>query len=180
MKLIFSAISKNVWLMALCLGLVTPALVSAAPELKVGYVDIQAVLAQSAVGKAAQKSYEQEVTSAQQDLDKKKQQLEKQKEAFDKQRDSLSVTARAQKEEELITLDKDLKRSFQDSQETLRRRNAQIVSDLVRDVREVVNAVGKEQSFTMIFERSGQGVLYADTQVDLTAQVISRFEAKKK
>ncbi|MCB0360950.1 MAG: OmpH family outer membrane protein [Bdellovibrionales bacterium] len=150
---------------------------ASSPDVRVAYVDVQKALAESVAGKKAQKDYEKEVLQAQKDIDVKKGDFESKKEQFTKQKDSLSQDARAKREEELLQMERDLKRKFQDSQEMLRRRNAQIVSELVKKIQDVVSEVGKEDGFTLIVERSGQSVLYADADIDITPKVVQRFDA---
>lgn len=150
---------------------------SAAPELRIAYVDLQKALAESKAGKKAQKSYEQEVKQAQAKIDKKKDEFEKLRASFQSQRDSLNKEALAEKEEKLLAMEKDIKRSFTDSQETLRRKNAQIVNELVKDVRKVVDEVGKAKNFTFILEKNAQAVLYTDSSLDITDEVVAKFNS---
>lgn len=173
---------KHVWgLTALALSAFaySPA-VYAAPELKVGYVDIQKALAESRAGSAAKKEYEVEVKQAQGELDKKKESFQAKRAAFDKQKASLSEEAGAQKQEELLQLEKDLKRNFQDLESKLRRRNAQIIGDLVKELRKAVAVVGEERGYTVILERSSDAVLYVDAQHDITAEVVKAYDAQTK
>ena len=149
----------------------------AAPELRVGYVDLQKALTNSKLGSAAQKKYEEEVKAAQAKLDVKKKEFEGLQDAFQKQKESLNDKARAEKQEQLINREKDLKRTFQDSQEALRRRNNQLVGDLIKDIRKAVNEVGKAENFTLILEKSAQSVLYADNSIDVTDKVVKKFDA---
>jgi outer membrane protein len=145
-------------------------------ELKVAFVDLQKALAMSKAGKAAQTSYQREVKKAQSGIDKKKGEFEKRKESFQKQRDNLNERALVEKEEELLQLKKDIERDFKDSQQKLQRKNAVMVGDLIKKIREAVASVGKEKSLTVIFEKSSQTVLYADTSIDITDEVVARFD----
>ena len=152
----------------------------AVPDIKVGFVDLQKALAATDAGKDAQKKYEAEVKKLQGKLDEKKGDFEKLQGAYQKQKDSLSDKAKQEKEEELVSKEKELKRTFQDSQEMLRRKNAQLVGELVEKMRKVVDEYGRSQNFTMILERSGQGVLFADSSIDVTDQVVKKFNETTK
>lgn len=153
---------------------------SAAPDLKLGYVDLQRALSESRTGKEAQKDYEKTVQAAQAKLDKKKGEFEKLRDDFAKQRESLNATALQKKEEELIEKERDIKRSYKDSQEKLRRTNAQMVGDLMKELRKAVAAVGKEKGLTLILEKGSPAVLYADGEIDITEDVVSRFNEQTK
>jgi len=146
-------------------------------DIKIAVVDLEKALAKSRAGLTAQKGYQKEVEQARSRLDSKKNEFEKLQQDFSKQRDSLSSSALGEKQERLMTLEKDLKRNLQDSQETLRRRNATIVRDLMVKVEKVVQTIGKEKGYTLILEKKSQALMYADNSVDITSQVIQRFDA---
>lgn len=148
----------------------------AADNIRVGIVDLKRALESSQAGKDAQKKYEVEVKKAQARLDDKKSEFEKLQQNFSKQRDSLNEKARTDKQEQLLAMERDLKRSFADSQESLRRRNAQLVGELVDKLRKVVDEFGKKEGFTVILEKGGQSVLFADSSIDITDEVVERFD----
>ena len=152
----------------------------AAPELRVGYVDIQRALSQSDAGKSAQKKYEEEVKRLQNKLDDKKGDFEKLQQAYQKQKDSLNDKARSEKEDELLSREKELKRTFQDSQESLRRKNSQLVGELVEKLKKVVDEFGKAEGYTVILEKAGQSVLYADSRIDVTEDIVKKFDSVTK
>ena len=164
-------------LFALALVASTAPAFAAAPDMKVGYVDMQKALAASSAGKDAQKKYEAEVKKLQAKLDDKKGEFEKLRQAYQKQRDSLSEKAKQEKEEELLGREKELKRTFQDSQEALRRKNAQLVGELVERLKKVVDEYGRAQGFTLILEKGGQGLLFADAKIDVTDDVVQKFDS---
>ncbi|MCB0325510.1 MAG: OmpH family outer membrane protein, partial [Bdellovibrionales bacterium] len=113
-------------------------------------------------------------------IDKKKDEFEKLRSAFDKQQGSLNEDALVQKQEELLQKERDIKRSFKDSQDALRRKNALMVQDLLKEMRRAVAAIGKEEGFTVILEKGSQAVLYADNSIDITDEVVKRFDNQTK
>lgn len=158
--------------------LVLPVSVFAQSGQKVGIVDLQKALAATDSGKEAQKQYESEVKRLQGQLDGKKSEYEKMQQSYQKQKASLNDKARAEKEEQLGNTEKELKRTFQDSQDALRRKNAQLVGDLVNKMRMIVEDYGKSNGYSVILDRSGQGILYNDPSSDLTDQIVKAFNSK--
>lgn len=150
----------------------------ASPDVKVGYVDVQKALSTSKLGTEAQKKYEEQVKKAQTKLDTKKEEFERAQGEFSKQKESLSEKARAEREEKLLGLEKELKRSFQDSQEQLRRENMKLVGELVKKIKDIVDEMGKQDGFTVILEKGAQSVLYADSQIDITERVVKEFDER--
>ncbi len=153
-----------------------PEALAAPAQFRVGYVDLQRALGESRAGKAAQKDYEGEVAKEQGSIDKKKQEFEILRSNFSKQKESLNDGAKQDKEEKLLTMERDLKRAYQDSQEKLRRKNVTIVGDLIKQLREVVQDFGRSEGYTMILEKNGNSVLFADSSIDITSPIVSRFD----
>ncbi len=153
---------------------------ASAADLKVGFVDMQKALASSKTGVAAQKQYETEVKEAQLKLDVKKSEYEKLQQEFSKKKDSLNDKARAQREEELISMEKELKRSFQDTQDVLRRRHSQLVGDLVKKIKVVVEEVGKAEGYTVIIEKNSPSILFTDGETDISEEVVEKFNKSAK
>jgi outer membrane protein len=152
-------------------------IVLADPSGKIVYVDLQKALEMTKSGQKVQKEFKGEVDSEQKNIDKKKAEYESLKEGLDKQKTSLNESALREKEDSLISLEKELKRSFQDSQEKLRRKNATLVGDLIKKMRELIEKMGKEEGYQMVLERSSQGLVYADPSLDITEEVVKKFDS---
>lgn len=172
-----SAVLRLVVVYSMLLGIFYFASSASAEEFRIAIVDLQRALGESKAGKSAQKEYEVEVKSAQAKLDKKKGEFEALKKNLEKQRESLNEQALLSKEEELIALEKDIKRSFRDAQEMLRRKNATIVSDLVKEIRKVVEGLGRKEGYSLILEKNAQAVMYSDASFDITDKVVQQFDA---
>lgn len=156
---------------------------AAAPALadsgsKIVIVDMQKVLSTSKAGQDAQKKYEVELKKAQTEIDSKKADYDKMQQSVEKQKDSLNQKALAEKADQLSKMETELKRSFADKREDLRKENARIVGELVAKVRKVVEEMGKSDGYQIVLEKNAPGVLYADDKVDITDAVVKKFDAK--
>ena len=71
-------------------------------------------------------------------------------------------------------------RRFQDDADRelskLRDENLAIIE---KDVLEVINAIGREGGYTLVFNKFRSGLVYADDAVDITDEVIQRFNAAR-
>ncbi|MBP9837845.1 MAG: OmpH family outer membrane protein [Proteobacteria bacterium] len=152
------------------------ALSASAADFKIGYVDVQKVLTSSTSGKAAQKDFDSERKKLQEKINTQKVDFEKSQESYKKQKDSLSDKARAEKEEQIINSEKELKRSLQDAEESLRRKNMQLVGSLVEKIRKLVEEYAKEENYTMVLEKNGQSIIYANTDLDITDEIVKKFD----
>ena len=49
---------------------------------------------------------------------------------------------------------------------------------MLRNLIEIIRAVGREESFTIIFERNDRVLLFVADAIDLTEKIIKRFDAE--
>lgn len=164
----------------LALALVLPLLVAAGAEaqLKIGYVDLQRALNESDAGKSAKERFKQQVDRLQVDLKKKKDQLDSLKEQLEKK-------SSVMKEEEARNLQKDyekklrdFERSYKDSQAELQQKDNELTVELLKELQGVIEQFGKEGGYSIILEQSSSSVLYGSPELDLTEQVIARYNAR--
>ncbi len=151
-----------------------------AADFKIGSVDLQKVLSSSNAGKSAQKEFENDRKKLQEKINDKKSDWDKSNQGYQKQKDSLNEKARAEKEEQLLGQEKELKRTFQDAEESLRRRNAQLVSTMMEKVKKIVDEYGKSAGYTVILERNGQSVLFLDSSIDITEIIVKKLDEATK
>ncbi len=155
-------------------------LTSAVPafaDIQVGVVDIERALAATKAGGEAQKQFEGQLKRAQTGIDSKKGELQRQREALEKQKDSLNGKALAEKQDAILSMEKELKRNFEDKQDELRRERGRLFGELVKKMRKVIEELGASDGYSVILERSGQSVLYVSSAVDVTDKVVKKFDA---
>lgn len=70
----------------------------------------------------------------------------------------------------------DSNRFIEESERELREREGEATSRLLRDLLEIVRGVGREESFTIIFERNDRVLLFVADAIDLTEKIIQRFD----
>ena len=158
--------------------------------LKVGIVDLDRALKESASGKQALATLKQfrdkvvkEINDKKRQKDAKESTLRDIQTELTSQSMVLSDTAKRDKEETYRRQVRDLRkfiddsnRFIEESERELREREAELTSRLLRDLLEIVRAVGREESFTIIFERNDRVLLYAAEPIDLTEKIIKRFD----
>lgn len=162
--------------------------------LKMGIVDLDRALKESTAGKQALQTLKQFRDKVVKEInDKKRQKDSKEGTLRDLQTELtsqslvLSETAKRDKEEtyrrqvrELRKFIDDSNRFIEESERELREREAEMTSKLLRDLLDVIRGVGKEESFTVIFERNDRFLLYAADAIDLTDKIIKRFDTAKR
>jgi outer membrane protein len=162
--------------------------------LKVGIVDLDRALKESAAGKQALASLKQfrdkvvkEINDKKRQKDAKETTLRDLQAELTSQSMVLSDAAKRDKEEtyrrqvrELRKFIDDSNRFIEESERDIREREAELTSRLLRDLLEVVRAVGREESFTIIFERNDRVLLYVADAVDLTEKILKRFDTPRR
>jgi outer membrane protein len=165
------------WLVLAVLAF-SPALVSAQEKLKIGFIDIQRAITESAAGKKAKARFDAHVKKAESDLLKEKQELERLKSDFDKKGPLLKEDERRSLEIDLERRLRQYQRTGQDHQQELRQKEGEMTNDILKDLQQIVTEIGKAEKFTLIFERSQ--ILYNDQGIDITNKVIETYNKKTK
>jgi outer membrane protein len=146
-----------------------------ASDLKIGYVDLNKALNSSDTGKKAVKILEDMVRAKQKFIDQKGDDIKKLDDELIKQASVLNPEALKEKREEREKLMRDYQRMVKDSQQEIQKKQADLMEDIIKELRNVVNTIGKEEGYMVVFERTESGILYIPEDVDLTDKLIKRF-----
>ena len=165
------------WLVVATLAL-SVSFASAQERMKIGYIDVQRVIAESQSGKRAKERFQVQVKKAEADVQKERQDLERLKSDLDKKGPLLKEEERRSMEADLQKRSVILQRTMNDYQQDLRQKESEIMSDIRKEVEQIVNEVGKAEKFTLIFERSQ--IIYSDQGIDITSKVIETYNSRVK
>jgi len=165
------------WLVVATLAL-SVSFASAQERMKIGYIDVQRVIAESQSGKRAKERFQVQVKKAEADVQKERQDLERLKSDLDKKGPLLKEEERRSMEADLQKRSVILQRTMNDYQQDLRQKESEIMSDILKEVEQIVNEVGKAEKFTLIFERSQ--IIYSDQGIDITSKVIETYNSRVK
>jgi outer membrane protein len=165
------------WLVVLALAL-APGHLWAQERVKIGFVDIQRVIAESQAGKRAKDRFQAQVKKVETELMKERQDLERLRNDIDKKGPLLRDDERRNMEAEFQKRSINLQRTMGDYQQDLRQRESEMMSEILKDLEVIVNEVGKSDKFTLILERSQ--ILYSDKGIDITNKVIETYNSRIK
>jgi outer membrane protein len=165
------------WLVVAALAL-SASFVSAQERVKIGFIDIQRVIAESQAGKRAKDRFQAQIKKAEADLQKERQDLERLRNDIDKKGPLLKEEERRNMEADFQKRSVNLQRTLGDYQQDLRQKENQMMSDILKELEVIVNEVGKAEKFTLILERSQ--ILYSDQGIDITTKVIETFNSRTK
>ncbi len=143
---------------------------------RIGFVDIQRVLARSSAGVAAREQLEKEKAAMQRQVDSQRGEIEKLREELEKKGQLLSADARREKQEQLERKVRDARRLVDDLQGTLQKKEEALLAKVLQDVSGHIQKVGKEKGYAMVLERQRSSILYAGPESDLTDDVLRAFD----
>ncbi len=151
-----------------------------AAELKIGYVDLQKALNESEPGKKAKAELEGLIKEKQKVIDQKGKEVEELKKEIDKKATVLSEDALKSKQDDLDRKMREYKRLVQDAQDEVKKKENELTIEVIKEIRKIVEQIGKEEGYTFIFEDIEEFLLYKDSSVDLTGKVIERINKAMK
>ncbi len=159
---------------------------------RVGVVDLERVVNESAAGKRALKSFQElqertqlEVEKRRQEVIQKEQSLQEQQRDFEARRAILREEEQRRKAEDLMRLarevrrmQEDLRRFVEDQRAELVDRRQKLMENILLEVREVVRNVGRKGGLTLVLDK--RLLIYYDaSKVDLTDQIIRIYDQQK-
>lgn len=148
-------------------------------DIKIGYLDMQRTLNTSEAGMNAKAQLQDRLKKYQEQVNVKQDELQKLKNDLEKQGITLTETARAAKEKDYQQKLKDFQRFTKDAEEDLQTRDSEFTRKILENLEKIVQEYGKKNGYAMIFDARSAGLLYADTKVDLTDEILKVLNAEQ-
>jgi outer membrane protein len=142
---------------------------AAAQELKIGYINGERVLRESAPAKAAQAKLETEFGKRERELADDANRLKAAADRLDKDAPTLSETERNRRQRELVEQDRELQRKRRAFQEDLNQRKNEELANVVERANRVIKQIFEQEKYDLIVQ---DGVVFAGPRVDITDKVI--------
>ena len=152
---------------------------SHAADAKIGYIDMQKAIQETATGKKAKKELEDEFNKKKKDLDKREADIKKMGEDFEKRSMAMNEESRAKKQNEIRGEMAKYQELAAKSQMEIQKRERDLTAPIVTKIRGIIEDIAKKEDYAMILERSEQSVMYAKKEMDLTDRVVKEFDKKK-
>lgn len=170
---------SSFFLMVLCVIAISASGIAqsafAAETVKIGYVDIRGALNESEAGKKAKIELESLIKTKQTVIDEKGKAIEKLKADVEKQASVLSAEAKKTKEDEIERLMREYQRQAQDAQAEVKKKESELTVAILKELKEVVDKIGQEEDYSVIFENTDGVILYSKKELDITDKVIKKY-----
>jgi outer membrane protein len=142
-------------------------------------VDMQRVLDDSIVGKAARSDLQSELKKRESGISSKKGEIERLKADLQKQAAVLSESALMEKQEVIRKKERDLSTEVQGQREELGRKSDAQMKKVLAQIDIVLAEIAKERGNPIFVEKDPRLVLYSDPKLEVTSEVVKRLNEKK-
>jgi outer membrane protein len=147
---------------------------------KIAYVNIQYIASNSAEGKAASKKLDDLKKKKNDELLAKQKALQDAQDKLQKGGSVMSDQARAQAEKEIEKMQRELQFANQDANTEVQDMTNQLQNDFQEKLSPIVEALRAEKGLQIIFSVADSGIVAAELGLDLSAEVVKRFDAAGK
>jgi len=153
---------------------------SAAAEegLKIGYVDLHRALNNVEEGKKAKRKLKQDYQSKQKKLNEKQKEVKKLKEELQSGSMAMSEDAKLEKQKKLRQKMMELQKTYMGLQRDLSKKEAEATKDIFKKMRTIVEEIAEEKGYDLVLEKQKSSVLYGKDGMNLTEELIKRYEKK--
>ena len=151
-----------------------------AAEVKIGYIDMQKAIQETAAGKKAKKELEEEFNKKKKDLEKKEADIKKMHEDFEKRSMAMNEDARMKKQQEIRAEMGKYQEVAGKAQMEIQKRERDLTQPIVTKLRSIIDDLAKKEEFTVILEKAENSVMWAKKDIDLTERVIKAYDSGKK
>ena len=144
-------------------------------QVRIAVVDMQRALNETEDGRRAKAQLKRLFKRRQQALDKRQGELKQMKEDIEKQRDVLSQDALQKRLEEYQKAFIELQTTYVEYQRELATKEAELTKGILDRMAAILRRQGQAQGYTMILERNEGGVMWVPSNLDLTDDLIQRY-----
>jgi outer membrane protein len=146
-----------------------------ANDLKIGYVNAVKVIEEAPQGEQALKRLEAEFGPRDKELQAKQAKIKALEDELDKNGLVMKEADRRAKEQEVMTLKRDLSRATQEFREDYNVRKNEELTALQKIVYKAIVEIAKQERFDLILH---EGTVYASDKVDITSKVLKKLGKK--
>ena len=165
------------WLALGALLLASSPIAAFAEEVKLGYVDLQRALNETEDGRKAKANLKKVFDAKQKELDEQQQELKKAIEDLDKKRTLLPADKVREKETELQGRMQKVQQTYLRHQQDLSSKEQEATAKIFERMNRIIGKIATAENFTMILDKTQSAVLYAKPHLELTNELIRRYNA---
>ncbi len=147
-------------------------------ESKIGFVDLQSVVAQSILGKAGSTQYEALGKKLQTELEGLQAKLKDAQTRQQTQANLLSEVAAANLAKDIDRLTRELTFKQQEAQSELQTLQQDLLGDFEKKVMPILESLAKERNLHIVFNVENSGAVYVFPGLNLSPELVKRVDAQ--
>lgn len=147
---------------------------------KIAFVNINAIAGGSSEGKAATAKIQDFIKKKNAEIQDKQKALQAMQAKLQQNVSVMSDQARSQLEKDITKQSRELQSAQEDAQQEQQQLTQDLQSEFQQKLFPVVDAIAKEKGLHMVFSIADSGILWPHAGLDLTAEVIKRFDEASK
>ncbi len=148
-------------------------------QIKIGVVNSQEVLEKSSEGKKAIVQLQEKDRSQQSRLSKLDEEIRQLETKLNTQRLTLTNEAILQMSSDLEKKRTDRKRLAEDAVREIQDMRLRLFNKVQSELLPIIEQLGKERNIEIIFDLAGSGAIYFNPAIEMTEEVIKRYDASK-
>ncbi len=145
---------------------------------KVAFVVLQRIANESAEGKTATTRIQALQQKKAAELNEKNKQLQTAQQRLEKEAGVLSATAAGELQKQVARLQQEIQRFTEDAQGEVQELQQQLQQEFQVRLEPVLQEIGQEKGLHFIFNGPDAGLVWADTALDISGDVIKKLDAK--
>jgi outer membrane protein len=148
-----------------------------AEDIKLGYVDLQRAIGETEEGRKARADIKKVFDQKQKELDEQQEALRKQMEDLDKKRTLLPPDKIREKETEIQAGLQKVQGTYLRHQQDIQAKEQEAMSKILDRMNRIIAKIAAAENFTLVLERNQAGLVFAKPHLDLTNELIRRYNA---
>jgi outer membrane protein len=145
-------------------------------SVRIGVIDFQKALDECQAGKDAKLELEKMFRERERNLMERGNEIKGLQETIKKQASMLSPEAVKEKERELMLMNREFKRQYDDFVEEMRLREKDLRNPILMELERIVKEIGQKGGYTLIVHKDRTLILYSPQTIDLTDELINRYD----
>jgi len=146
-----------------------------AQEVRIGIVNTERILRDSAPAKAAEIKLKQEFVKRDEELQKLAARLKETNDKLERDSAVLAETDRTKRQREAAELDRELQRRTREFREDVNQRKNEELSQVVERSRKVIRQVAEQEKYDLVVEDA----IYFNARIDITDKVLRALNGSK-
>jgi outer membrane protein len=168
---------RRLYLLGILVSLAIPTRIAFAEDLKLGYVDLQRALYETEDGRKAKAQLKKVFDLKQKELDEQQEDFKKAKEDLDKKRSLMAADKVREKENELQAEVEKVQQSYMRHQRDLQEKEGEVMQKILERMNRIINKIALSENFSLIFDSTRGGLVFAKPHLDLTNELIRRYNS---